>query len=154
MELLLIVIGVLIAWGAISWVSDNVRRANLYDQLKPRLDKVESRENQLKNDQEAWKKKVETEKAELELLAKEKSKGFPWLAKAYADYYQLQNMKVASWLETKSHPAQKAAETVREISYAKRESDKLWKTLKYQLDYYETLFPWLSDERCNHLGYT
>lgn len=145
MELLLIVIGVLIAWGAISWVSDNVRRANLYDQLKPRLDKVESRENQLKNDQEAWKKKVETEKAELELLAKEKSKGFPWLAKAYADYYQLQNMKVASWLETKSHPAQKAAETVREISYAKRESDKLWKTLKYQLDYYETLFPWLSD---------
>lgn len=145
MELVLIGIGLFIAWGAISWVSDNVKRANLYDQLKPRLDKVESQEIQLQHDREAWQKKVETEKVELEILAKEKSQGFPWLAKAYADYYQLQNMKVASWLESKSRPAQKAADTVREISRAKRESDKLWKTLKYQIEYYETLFPWLLD---------
>ena len=66
MELVLIGIGLFIAWGAISWVSDNVKRANLYDQLKPRLDKVESQEIQLQRDREAWQKKVETEKVELE----------------------------------------------------------------------------------------
>jgi len=145
MELFLLIIGLLISWIAINWISDNVRRANLYDQLKPRLDNLENQETQLKVSQEKWKKKFEKEKSELEILAKEKSKGFPWLAEAYADYYQLQNMKIASLLETKSHPALKAAETVKEISRAKHESDKLWKTLKYQIEYYETLFPWLLD---------
>ncbi len=148
MEKLIVVgIGIAIVVIVISWISEKVRRADLYDLLKPRLDSVESRETQLKRDQEEWKKRVENEKAALEILAKEKSEGFPWLAKAYADYYYLQNMKVATWLETKSHPAQKAADTVREISSAKRESDKLWRTLKYQIEYYETLFPWLTDFR-------
>lgn len=145
MELFLLIIGLLISWIAINWISDNVRRANLYDQLKPRLDNLVNQELQLKVSQEKWGKKFEKEKGELEVLAEEKSKGFPWLAKAYADYYQLQNMKVASLLETKSHPALKAAETVKEISRAKHESDKLWRTLKYQIEYYETLFPWLID---------
>lgn len=145
MEIVFLGIGVLLAVAAISWVGDNFRRASLYNQLKPRLDTVEKRENTLKYEKETWTKKVEEEKSELEILAKEKSKGFPWLANAYADYHHIQALKEASWLEIKSHPAQKAADKVREIAGEKRETEKLWRTLKYQIEYYETLFPWLAD---------
>ncbi len=145
MEIVLIGIGIFVVWVVISWLNGLIKRANLYDELKPRLDSVKNREIKLKQDKEVWEKKVQTEKKELEILAEEKSKGFPWLAEAYADYHHLQDMKTASWLENKSHPAQKAADKVREISETKRNTEKLFRTLKYQVEYYETLFPWLVD---------
>lgn len=78
-------------------------------------------------------------------LAKEKTKGFPWLAKAYSDYLHLQDLKEADYLESKSHPAVKAAEHVREIAAKRRIAEQLYRVLKYQLEYYENLFPWLVD---------
>jgi len=87
------------------------------------------------------KKKTEA----LEILAKEKTEGFPWLAQAYADYLRLQDLKKADYLEHKSHPASKAAEQVREVASQRRAAEKLYRVLKYKLEYYENLFPWLID---------
>jgi len=78
-------------------------------------------------------------------LAKEKTQGFPWLGKAYADYLHLQDLKEADYLESKPHPAVKAAEHVREIAAKRRIAEQLHRVLKYQLEYYESLFPWLVD---------
>jgi hypothetical protein len=79
----------------------------------------------------------------LNILFKEKTQGFPWLAKAYADYQYFKHLKEANYLETKAHPAVKAAEEVRRVANQRRIADELYRTIKYQLDYYENLFPWL-----------
>jgi DUF2075 family protein len=166
-ELLLgIALLVLLAWFA-SWVTQNARAAALYSELKPRLDRLAEDEARLQKQQvewatkaeanrAAWEAKVEADrkaqeatvaadKAAMETLAREKSKGFPWLAKAYADYFHLLDLRKARFLETKSHPALKAGQRVREIAAKRRDAEKLWRTLKYQLEYYEQLFPWLVD---------
>jgi DUF2075 family protein len=78
-------------------------------------------------------------------LAKEKSQGFPWLADAYSEYLHLQDLKMAEYLEQKTYPAPTAAEQLREIAAKRRIAEKLYRVLKYQLEYYERLFPWLID---------
>ena len=131
--------------GLISWIADNVRKAELYSKLKPRLDGLDASEAALKRDQENWVKAAEADKRARETLAKEKSTGFPWLAQAYADYSHLKDLATARHLEQKSHPARKSAEHVREVAEKRRIAEKLWRVLKYQLEYYENLFPWLVD---------
>lgn len=121
------------------WIGKLQQKVNFYDKLKPRLDKIDELDRQLKRDQE----RIDQERSEIEGLAKEKSKGFPWLAEAYADYYHLRDLRMASWLESKSHPAKKAAEVVKEISEARRRAEKNYRVYKYQVEYYEKLFPWL-----------
>lgn len=69
--------------------------------------------------------------------------GFPWLAEAYADYFRLQDLERADALALKSHPALRAADEVRQIAHQRRQAEKLWRVLEYQLTYYESLFPWL-----------
>jgi DUF2075 family protein len=145
MEWILIGIGVFVVIRVIVWVTDSVRKARLYDQRKPRLDKLDRLEADFKQEQANWTKKVQEDKQAIETLAKEKSLGFPWLAQAYADYFHLQDIETASYLEHKSHPATKAAETLRQIAAERRDAEKLVRVLKYQLEYYETLFPWLSE---------
>jgi hypothetical protein len=92
-----------------------------------------------------WENRVQSDKEAITQLAEEKSRGFPWLAKAYADYFSLRDNKVADYLENKSHPAQKAADHVREMAIKRHAAEKLYRVLQYQIEYYETLFPWLSD---------
>jgi len=85
------------------------------------------------------------EREAVRTIAAEKSIGFPWLASAYADYFQLREGKVVDWLDTKKHAAKKAAEKVRVMSQRRRKAEKLWRMFRYQLEYYEALFPWLVD---------
>jgi hypothetical protein len=145
METWLTIIVIIVAVYFISWIFNNWRRAKKYDELKPKLDNLDRKEIELKNKQMEWEKKVQSDIEAIDTLAKEKSQGFPWLAEAYADYYHLQDLKNANYLEHKSHPAQKAAEKVREIASERRTAEKLYRILKYQLQYYENLFPWLID---------
>jgi len=134
----------------ISWLFSIWSKAKKYIELKPKLDnldtykrELELQEADLKNKQKEWEKKVQSDKEAIETLKKEKSQGFPWLAQAYADYFYLQDLKKASYLEHKSYPARKAAEHVKEIALERRNAEKLYRILKYQLEYYENLFPWL-----------
>jgi len=78
-------------------------------------------------------------------LAQEKTEGFPWLAEAYADYFYVRDLKKADYLSYKPHPALRAAEQVREGASQRRIAEKLYRVLKYKLEYYENLFPWLLD---------
>jgi len=92
---------------------------------------------------EVLKAQNEEDRQAIQVLAQEKSDGFPWLADAYADYLHLQDLKRARYLQNKKHPARKAAEHVREVAKERRKAEKLYRVLKYQLEYYERLFPWL-----------
>lgn len=146
MEFWLIIIGIITAIPFfINWVFNNWSKAKKYDELKPRRDNLDAAESDLKNRQEQWKKKVQFDIEAINALAKEKSQGFPWLAQAYADYFHLQDLNRADHLEHKSYPARKAAEHVREIAAKRRIAEKLHRILRYQLEYYENLFPWLID---------
>lgn len=109
------------------------------------MDNLDAAESDLKYRQVQWEKKVQMDIQAINTLAKEKSQGFPWLAQAYADYFYLKDLNRARYLEHKSHPAKKAAEHIKEIAAERRKDEKLYRILKYQLKYYENLFPWLID---------
>lgn len=144
---LLVIAGILAAFIAIAWLLETYRDSRKYRELKPRLDAVDAAERQLLIATEKWHQQVEQDRHAIGQLAKEKSTGFPWLASAYADYFSLQDLAEAGRLERKSHPARKSAETVREIAAKRRDAEKLWRVLNYQLKYYEALFPWLEEFR-------
>lgn len=81
----------------------------------------------------------------IKMLQKEKKQGFPWLAKAYDDYFRLEDLKLASYLATKPHPALKAAEEHRQIAKERREAEKAARISAYLLDYCRYLAPWLDE---------
>jgi hypothetical protein len=116
------------------------RLAKLEEEVREKLEQLERDEkfleDQRKQDSEA-----------LIRLFDEKSQGFPWLAKAYADYSHLRDIKIANWMEKKTHPAQRSAEILREISSKKRETQRKFRITKYLLEMYESLFPFLIDFR-------
>jgi hypothetical protein len=82
---------------------------------------------------------------EILILAEEKSRGFPWLVKAYNDYFHLQDMRLATCLENKLSPALKAAEEHRQIAKERREAEKAARISAYLVDYCRYLAPWLDD---------
>ncbi len=143
----------LVFWGAIGaaavvlvilgWIGHLWRQARAYRLLLPHQRNLRMLEAEL----QATKEKIEKEREVIHLLAQEKSQGFPWLAKAYADYFELQDLRVAADLESKSHPARKAAERVREISLKRKTAEQLRKMYEYIIEYYEALFPWLTELR-------
>ena len=163
----LAVIGIIAGIAFFSWVVGNWRKARKYEELKPRLDNVEAAELNLKNKQVAWERKVQSdvEAAELNLknkqvawerkiqndveavntLAKEKSQGFPWLAKAYSDYFHLQKLKEANYLQYKSHPAPTTAEKVRNIARERRAIEEKLRIAQGIINYYQDFFPFLEE---------
>lgn len=68
---------------------------------------------------------------------------FPWLASAIADFHALAVEREAKILETKSHPAVKAANEVREHGRKRRDAEFNLRVARYRLEYYEKLFPWI-----------
>lgn len=86
-------------------------------------------------------------KKDLTLLSKQYSEGFPLLADAYAEYLALFDGKFAKYLETKSHPAQKSADLVRQLTKQKTEAVKQAKITEFINKYYETLAPFLIDAK-------
>lgn len=145
----LIFFGALSAIGFLLWLYNRISnlrdQAKKYEQLKPRLDNVELRESQLEREKIEWSKKVEYDIDAIETLAKEKSQGFPWLAKAYDDYIRLHDSKLASHLVYKAHPARKAAEQLRQIAKERREAEKAARLANYLLDYCRYIAPWLDE---------
>ena len=90
--------------------------------------------------------KIDTNKkllSDIETLKKEYSSGFPLLAKAYADYFQLLDRRREAYLVNKKRPAIVAAEAVKEANRLKREAIVEAKKYQYLIEYYETYFPFL-----------
>ena len=92
-----------------------------------------------------WNTKVQNDKHAIEILYKQKSMGFPWLANAYAEFFALEDKKIEEHLKFKKRPAYQAADAVKEVSQRRREAELRYRVTKYKIEYYENLFPWLSD---------
>lgn len=175
---ILIIIGIAVTWGIISWIIETISNSKKYLELKPKLDNLENsiREHEIKikkntaelelsgkqktveheskveKDREGWRlrakqwnKKIQQDQEEILKIAKQKSMGFPWLAEAYAEYYSLKDLKKEKYLENKKYPALTAAATVRDIKNEKRKLVKENKIISYKINYFEKLFPWLSE---------
>jgi len=153
---ILIIVGIVVTWGIISWVITTISNSKKYLELKPKLDnlensiknhesKVEKDTDELNRKIKNWDEKVINDKQEILKIAKQKSMGFPWLAEAYADYFALKDGEIEKYLKYKKHPAYTAAENVKIIKNEKRELVKENRTIKYKINYFEKLFPWLSE---------
>jgi hypothetical protein len=110
-----------------------------------RLQELEKRIIELNKENEEHLIVINQRENSLNKLIKEKSKGFPWLAKAISEFYSYPDLEIGKYLEQKKHPAYKSAEAVREVSKEKKELRKKLKIAKNFVTYYETLFPWIND---------
>ena len=81
------------------------------------------------------------------LLATQKAIGFPWLADAIGDYFELLEKRRAGWLETKPHPARRAADEVRLAGARIREAKTEAVNNRYIIAFYEAIAPWLVELR-------
>lgn len=82
---------------------------------------------------------------ELQNVLNERSQRYPWMAEQFSDFIFMFDMLTADELIRKSHPAKTSSEKVRAIAREKRELTKEVKMLRYQLGFYESIFPWLED---------
>lgn len=135
---ILIIVSICILWSIVSWIIELFSNSKKYIDLKPKLDNLES--SIIKHNEQ-----VKKEREDIDKMIKQKSMGFPWLAEAIADYYSLADAQKESYLIRKSHPAYTAAETVRVIKKEKKELLKENKVTSYKINYYEKLFPWLTE---------
>jgi hypothetical protein len=87
-------------------------------------------------------KKIEQDVSKIVL---EKTKGFPWLADAFAQYHEFRDLKISEFLEHKLRPAVSSATRVREIAKEKRLLQKQFRVTRNLIRYYESLFPWLPE---------
>ncbi|NBI65057.1 restriction endonuclease [Clostridiales bacterium] len=69
----------------------------------------------------------------------------PWLAKLYSEYMYIDDMRIVRYLKRKKRPALKSSEEVAKIAKEKRDILKQSKQYEYQVNFYETLFPWLEE---------
>jgi hypothetical protein len=82
-----------------------------------------------------------------ESLMRERFRGFPWLAGAWADYVELQFARESAHLAMKRWPAPSAAARVRELGQEAGAAERRARSAEYVLAYYETLFPFLVEFR-------
>lgn len=124
-------------------------KAALWDKHKKTIEDLGNIVVRLKKEKTSVDEKEKTLKLKesaIEILSKEKSTGFPWLASAYADFFFLQDRLTAQWLREKANPAKATARRIeQEIAAKRREAEKNYRIFYYQLKYYESLFPWLEE---------
>lgn len=95
--------------------------------------------------EELMRTRVERYRDMLEKAVAEESQAYPWLAAQVADIIRISDVETSVELRKKNRPALKAAEEVASIAREKRALQKENRMLQYQINYYETLFPWLED---------
>jgi len=134
----ILIIAIPILISLISSINRAYSNSKKYNELKPKLDNLDI---EIKKHQE----NVQKEREGIEKIIRQKSMAFPWLAQAFADYYTLNDEKKAVYLTRKSHPAFSSAQIVREVKEEKRGLVKLNKFISYKINYYEKLFPWLTE---------
>lgn len=122
----------------------NQQQKNLIDKIY----KIENVKNELDSILIRSNKSVESMKkinSDIDNIISEKTKGFPWLADAIAQYHEMMNIKVAEYLQNKVRPAISSALVVRKIARERRIAEKQFRVARNLIKYYEALFPWLQD---------
>lgn len=89
--------------------------------------------------------RLEAQEKGVNQLAKERQIGFPWLAKAYEEFFKLQDRSIIDFLQYKKHSAVSASLIVKEQSRLRREAEKDKKIAEYLVAYYENIAPFLID---------
>jgi DUF2075 family protein len=116
-----------------------------YDKVKQELSNLLSDfEKASGNFDASFNRLKETEEG-INQLAKERQIGFPWLAKAYEDFFRLQDKNLVDFLQYKKHGAVSASNVVKEQSRLRREAEKEKKIAQYLVEYYENVAPFLLD---------
>lgn len=119
---------------------DSINRKQIQDQRN-----LEFKKDDWEKEKHRWEEWLKYEKSVIEYLPQEKTKGFPWLATAYDNYYKMRDGKLVDYLKSKPHSATKSAEVVRQITKERREAEKAARQANYLLDYCKSLAPWLED---------
>ncbi len=117
-------------------------------QLDGKLLAIKEEENTLQTE----KVKYVQVKQEVMQLALERQRGFPTLAKAYDEYFGLQDKSLIDFLRYKDRPAPSASDIVKEYSRIKREALKEKKVFQYLIEYYESICPFLVELREEELS--
>lgn len=160
------VVGALVVFAVVVWLQELRRKAAQYDEVTKEaanlrrqystlelshaqtLAEHEAKETRLRTEYEAKETRLGTEREAFATLVREKTQGFPWLAEGWADYLHLADCKAADDLESRRRPAPiTAAEIRKDIAAKRRIAERLRRIYKYQLRYYERLFPWLEEFR-------
>jgi Holliday junction resolvase len=90
-------------------------------------------------------RKMTKREGDFSRLVSEKSTGFPYLAKAWAEYLDVADKK-AEWFLTSRYKrikAYKAAEIIHQVRIEKKELVMKYKITEKTIALYESLFPWL-----------
>lgn len=121
-----------------------------YEDKKKELQNLIAQYAALKTDGQKIAERLVNERAQIEKdrtaivhMAKERQQGFPWLARAYEEYFLLQDRILIDFLKYKKTPAISASEIVKELTRIRRETIKKLKVAEYVLTYYESIFPFL-----------
>lgn len=125
--------------------SHKIKQIQLENTLNTRKLILDRQKEEFKQEINAQKDILEQEKNAAVMILKEKAKGFPWLANAWAEYLYLVDMKQSEYLKNKKHPALKAAEKINDIAKEKRILEKQFRVTYNLVEYYEALFPWLPE---------
>lgn len=116
-----------------------------YDRVKQELTNLLSDFNNASGNFDVTFKRLEEQEKGVIQLAKERQVGFPWLAKAYAEFFELQDRSIIDFLQYKKHSAISASLIVKEQSRLRREAEKEKKIAQYLVEYYEHIAPFLLD---------
>jgi len=120
-----------------------IANSNAFDQYKEKT--FEDIKLKKENDLKTVELNKENDIKMIEQLRRERSKGFPSLARAYEAYFAIQDKKAADYLRYKSHPAKKGALAVKEESKRRRVAEYDSKIYRSKLEYLFELFPYLSE---------
>lgn len=82
----------------------------------------------------------------------EKTSGFPSLISLIEEYERTKDIKLETFLKTKSHPAITSAEVVKEEARRRRFAESESKKIKAIIEYYETIAPFLLDFKDEVVG--
>ncbi len=91
-------------------------------------------------------KRIAEERSAIQKLADDALSAAPYVADIVTESLYAHDLIIADLLESKPHPALKAAETVRKYACAKRDVENQMRLLKYRLSVLEHFFPWCSDD--------
>lgn len=92
-------------------------------------------------------KRIKQDEELLRQMMKERQIGFPVLAKAYDEFFALQDKQIIDFLRYKDKPALSASEILSKYSKLRREALREKKIYEYLVDYYESVCPFLIDLR-------
>lgn len=128
-----------------AFVAQETRLTNLLNDLDKKQQSFITRSNEIHRLASARFDEINQIQGELQRLIDEKIKAFPWLATAISDYLHLRDEKIAEFLIRKKNPAPISAEKVREISKEKRTLTRQLLMARYQIKFYESMFPFITE---------